>query len=76
MALYDPSSLANISEIRTTHIHLNWNISFDERKFSGHVVLDLLAVAKVDKIVLDTSYLDIKSASIDGQDLKVKYRLL
>ncbi|KAI9488525.1 peptidase family M1-domain-containing protein [Zychaea mexicana] len=70
MALYDPSSLANLSEVRTTHIHLNWNISFDERKISGHVVLDLLTVAKVDKVVLDTSYLDVASASLDGQDLK------
>ncbi|KAI8147795.1 hypothetical protein BJV82DRAFT_698171 [Fennellomyces sp. T-0311] len=70
MALQDPSSLANLSEIQTTHIHLSWTISFDERKISGHVLLDLLVLANVDKVVLDTSYLDIKSASLDGQDLK------
>ncbi|KAI9269391.1 peptidase family M1-domain-containing protein [Sporodiniella umbellata] len=71
MAVIDPSSLSNLSEVLTKHIHLNWSISFEEKKISGHVVLDMVTLApNVSKIVLDTSYLELKGVSLNGQELK------
>lgn len=68
----DPSSLANLSEVVTKHLHLDWTISFDQRNITGHVLLDMVTrVDNVAKIVLDTSYISVKSASLAGQDLKV-----
>lgn len=68
----DPSSLSNLDQIVTKHLHFNWTISFAEKKIGGHVLLDVTTlVPNVSSIVLDTSYLDIKSASINGQALQV-----
>ncbi|KAG0172804.1 Leukotriene A-4 hydrolase [Apophysomyces sp. BC1034] len=64
----DPSSLANLSEVKTTHLHLAWTIDFEQKKIAGHVLLDLTTlVPNVDKVVLDTSYLDLKSVSLNGE---------
>ena len=68
----DPSSLSNLSEVLTKHVHLNWRISFEEKKIGGHVLLDMITlVPNVSKIVLDTSYLELKNVSLNGQALKV-----
>lgn len=68
----DPSSLSNLGEITTTHLHLNWNISFDKKVIEGDVVLDLKTLAdNVDKVVLDSSYLDIKQAVLNDTSLPV-----
>lgn len=68
----DPSSLSNLSQVLTQHVHFNWTISFSEKKIFGHVLLDLITlVPNVSKVVLDTSYLDLKDVSLNGQSLKV-----
>lgn len=68
----DPSSLSNLTEVITKHVHLNWKISFEEKKISGHVLLDMVTLRpNVSKVVLDTSYLDLKNVSLNGQELKV-----
>lgn len=70
--LIDPSSLANLNEVRTKHIHLNWTISFDQKKIGGDVVLDIVTlVDNVQKVILDTSYLELKNVSLNGQNLEV-----
>jgi aminopeptidase N len=72
-ATIDLSTQANIDEIKTTHVHLNWNVDFENQNLHGNVVLDLQTlVDNVDKVVLDTSYLDIKAVHFGDQVLKVK----
>ncbi|KAI9319681.1 peptidase family M1-domain-containing protein [Dichotomocladium elegans] len=67
----DPSSLANINDVRTTHIHLDWKISFAKRNIEGYVLLDLVAIAgNVDKVILDTNFLCISAVTLDEQPLK------
>ncbi|KAI8889700.1 hypothetical protein K501DRAFT_95530, partial [Backusella circina FSU 941] len=69
--MIDPSSLANLSQVVTKHIHLDWNISFDEKKISGHILLDMLTcVPDVKEVILDTSYLDLKSVEVNGEEVK------
>jgi leukotriene-A4 hydrolase len=71
--IIDPSSLANLAEVTTQHLHFNWTISFTEKKIYGHVLLDLITVApNVNKVVLDTSYLDLQGVSLNGNPLEVR----
>lgn len=72
-ATVDLSTQANIEQVKTSHIHLNWNVDFEKQLIHGNVVLDLVSlVDNLEKVVLDTSYLDIQSASLGEQTLKVK----
>lgn len=74
-ATIDLSTQANIDQVKTTHVHLNWNVDFESQVLFGNVVLDLVTlVDNVNKVVLDTSYLDIKSVSYGEEKLKVKQR--
>ncbi|KAI8340869.1 peptidase family M1-domain-containing protein [Chlamydoabsidia padenii] len=67
----DPSSLSNLQELTTTHLHLNWDISFEKKRIDGHVVLDLKTLTdNVNKVVLDTSYLDIKKVVLNDNSLQ------
>lgn len=69
----DPSSLSNLDQVVTKHVHFNWTILFAEKKIAGNVVLNVTTlVPNVSKVVLDTSYLDIKGVSVNGQSLQVK----
>ncbi|CAO3688041.1 unnamed protein product [Rhizopus stolonifer] len=70
-ATIDLSTQANIEQIKTSHVHLNWNVNFDRQILSGHVLLNLVTlVDQVKKVVLDTSYLDIQSVSLEERELK------
>ncbi|KAI9025948.1 peptidase family M1-domain-containing protein [Phycomyces nitens] len=67
----DPSSLSNLLEVQTTHLHLDWKIDFENKRIYGFALLDLIALTdNVTKVVLDTSYLDLKAVSLEGQDLE------
>ncbi|ORX55588.1 hypothetical protein DM01DRAFT_1320836 [Hesseltinella vesiculosa] len=70
----DHSSLANLDEVTTTHLHLDWTICFTKKVFDGSVTLDLLTLKdNVTKVVLDASYLDIKKVLyLNDQELKFK----
>ncbi|GAN09171.1 leukotriene A4 hydrolase/aminopeptidase [Mucor ambiguus] len=70
-ATIDLSTQANIDQVKTTHLHLNWIVDFENQNLHGNVVLDLVTlVDHVDKVVLDTSYLEIKSVTFGKESLK------
>ncbi|KAI7890724.1 peptidase family M1-domain-containing protein [Mucor mucedo] len=74
-ATIDLSSQANIDQVKTTHLHLNWNVDFKSQILYGSVVLDLVtSVENVNKVVLDTSYLDIQSVTL-GEKESLKYQV-
>lgn len=73
-ATIDLSTQANIDQVKTTHLHLNWIVDFENQNLHGNVVLDLVTlVDHVDKVVLDTSYLEIKSVAFGKESLKVSF---
>lgn len=73
MTVSDPSSLSNVAEVKTTHLHLDWTVSFEKRNIAGHVILDMIATARnVHKVVLDTSYLDIQSVFLNDNPIEVR----
>lgn len=64
----DQSTLSNYKDIRTTHTDLEWEIDWDRKVFGGKAVVSLEATAdKVDEVILDTSFLDVKSVEIGGK---------
>ncbi|KAF9921851.1 Leukotriene A-4 hydrolase [Linnemannia zychae] len=68
---YDPNSQSNLDEVKTSHIHLNLAVDFVTKTLSGSAELDIEAIADiVSKLILDTSYLAIKSVTLDGTPLK------
>jgi leukotriene-A4 hydrolase len=70
----DPSTLSNYNAWRTQHITANLEIDFSKKRLWGEVVLRMrrLGSAGTDsgKVVLDSSYLDVKSIKVDGKAAK------
>ena len=70
---YDPTSQSNIDELKTNHIHLDLTVDFSAKTLAGSAELELEAIAdKVSKIVLDTSYIEVRSVSSNGKALQVR----
>ncbi|KKY15784.1 putative leukotriene a4 hydrolase [Phaeomoniella chlamydospora] len=72
----DPNTLSNYTAWRTKHTITNFDISFEQQRLIGNVVLRLESVSDSEckEIILDTSYLDIKDIKVDKS--KVKWSLL
>ncbi|KAI8604549.1 peptidase family M1-domain-containing protein [Dissophora ornata] len=67
---YDPTSQSNLDEVKTNHIHLALIVDFGAKTLTGSAELEVEAIAdSVSNVVLDTSYIDIRSASAAGQAL-------
>jgi len=70
---YDPTSQSNLDQVKTAHIHINLGVDFAAKILSGSAELDIEAIAdKVSTLILDTSFIDIKSVSANGTSLKVR----
>src|SRR5947207_11522437 len=65
----DPNTQSNYHLWKTNHTTANFKIDFEKRRLDGNVVLELesRSDASTEKIVLDTSYLDIKSIEVNGK---------
>ena len=61
----DPSTLSNYDEFRTDHVTADLDIDFAKKRLVGTVVLRLRALKNgVSKVVLDTSYLDVRQVNV------------
>ena len=70
----DPNTESNYHLWKTNHTIANFRIDFDKKRLDGNVILELesRSDASTEKIVLDTSYLDIKSIEVNGKSPKWK----
>ncbi|CAG8602837.1 5773_t:CDS:1, partial [Scutellospora calospora] len=69
--IYDPNTFSNINEVKTTHLELNFNVDFESKIIESVVSLKLVTLTNdVNEVILDTSYLNIKSVSLSGVQLK------
>ncbi|RIB19601.1 leukotriene A4 hydrolase [Gigaspora rosea] len=69
--IYDPNTFSNINEVKTTHLDLNFIVDFERKILDAVVTLKLVTlVDNVNEIILDTRYLNIKSVSCCGAQLK------
>lgn len=70
--LRDPNTLSNHNSVSTAHLHLDLAVDFAKNILSGHVVLSLITlVENVDRVVLDTSYIDVHAVEREGEKLMV-----
>lgn len=68
---YDPSTLSNYQHFNVAHTKLDYKVDWPKKALFGTVVYKLSAKASVPKeVVLDTSFLDIHSAAINGKEVK------
>ncbi|CAG8448674.1 11273_t:CDS:10, partial [Scutellospora calospora] len=73
---YDPNTFSNINEVKTTHLELNFNVDFESKIIEAVVSLKLITLTNdVNEVILDTNYLNIKSVSFSGVQLKVYKKL-
>ncbi|CAB4380433.1 unnamed protein product [Rhizophagus irregularis] len=71
---YDPSTSSNVKEVQTTHLELNLKVDFEHKILDGTVTLSLVALAdNINKVILDTRNLEVKSVSQDGKELKFNF---
>ncbi|GAM88333.1 hypothetical protein ANO11243_063660 [Dothideomycetidae sp. 11243] len=64
----DPNTLSNYNAWRCQHITAELAIDFDAKKVAGKVSLEMKRLHDdVDKVVLDTSYLDIQEVHVNGE---------
>lgn len=66
---FDASSHSNYGSWTTLHTVLDVAINFVNKALEGKAVLKLKALASAKEVILDTSYLDIKSVYSDGERL-------
>jgi leukotriene-A4 hydrolase len=69
----DPSTLSNYNAWRTKHVTANLELQFAKNRLVGSVKLDMQRLVKgqgSEKVVLDTSFLDIQQVKLAGKTAK------
>lgn len=66
----DKATQSNYTQVIVQHTHLEWTIDWSKRIFRGHAILSLVAKEDVEKVVLDTSHLDINKVEVEGKEVK------
>jgi aminopeptidase N len=66
----DKATQSNYTEIRVKHTHLEWTIDWSKHVFHGHALITFVAAKDVGRVVLDTSYLDIKKVQVGEGEVK------
>lgn len=66
----DKATQSNYTQVIVKHTHLEWTIDWTGRIFHGHAVLSFVAKGDAEKVVLDTSYLDIQKVKVQGKEVK------
>lgn len=65
----DLATFSNYTEIKTTHIDVEWAIDWSKQVIGGSCSLRMEVIAKeVNEAVLDVSYLDLKKVEIEGKE--------
>ena len=62
----DPSTQSNYDHFSTKYIRTDFAIDFAKKCLIGEVQLRFDVLKPSDEIVLDTSYLDLQSVTVDG----------
>eukprot|EP00088_Acartia_fossae_P057827 TRINITY_DN674_c0_g1_i2.p1 TRINITY_DN674_c0_g1~~TRINITY_DN674_c0_g1_i2.p1 ORF type:complete len:613 (+),score=141.73 TRINITY_DN674_c0_g1_i2:42-1880(+) len=72
----DPNSYARADQVKTTHINLDWDINFEDKKLTGTCTLFMEKVdAAVTQVLLDSKSLDISSIKLESTGEELKYKI-
>ncbi|KAJ9101130.1 hypothetical protein QFC21_003348 [Naganishia friedmannii] len=75
--IQDQATLSNYHEVRNLHTHLDWTIDWKEQLIGGTATLTMKPETDkpVEKVVLDTSYLDVTGVKVDGEKVEFKVEI-
>ena len=63
----DINTLSNFGDVVTTHTAIELDVDFEQRILKGTIELSLLSLTQdLQEIILDTSYIQVHSASVNG----------
>lgn len=62
----DEHTLSNYFDVRTTHLHLDIEVIFDNKQIVGKVTHNIENINGADKIIFDTKALNIKEVTLNG----------
>ena len=69
----DPSTYANIHEVVTNHLGLDFEVDFDARQFKGYVYFMMESkVNHLEHVVLDAVGIDVQDVYLKEEGKKVK----
>ncbi|MCF7805379.1 MAG: M1 family metallopeptidase [Candidatus Marinimicrobia bacterium] len=71
----DPASLANIKDVRITHLDLHLDVDFEKKVLRGHVTLSLNNLTGTDTLILDSRGLKIQKVTTGESGQPVQYSL-
>ena len=71
----DPSSYANVNDVRVTHMDLDLAVDFDRRVLSGSATLQIDNMTGADTLILDVWDLDIRKIHTDAQEEAISFSL-
>ena len=71
----DPTSFANINEVRITHMDLDLGVDFQQQQLRGTAVLQLNNITGTDTLILDVWDMEIRSVSLGEGNRKTWYSL-
>lgn len=60
----DNSTYANADQIHTTHYHVDWQVSFDDKVIYGSITHDLEVLQDTTQLVLDSWLINVESAEL------------
>ncbi|PVH14230.1 leukotriene A-4 hydrolase/aminopeptidase [Candidozyma duobushaemuli] len=64
----DPSTLSNYFQFKVHHTRLDFKVDWEKKILHGKAKIALETLEDVDSVALDSSYLDVKSAAVDGKN--------
>ncbi|KAI6179799.1 Leuk-A4-hydro-C domain-containing protein [Aphelenchoides besseyi] len=68
----DSASCANVEEVVVKHIHLEWNVNFDQKIIEAKSTLEVEALKTTDRINLDIRDIEITSIEFNGRTVDYK----
>ncbi|KAI6230990.1 Leuk-A4-hydro-C domain-containing protein [Aphelenchoides besseyi] len=68
----DSASCANVEEVVVKHIHLEWNVNFDQKIIEAKSTLEVEALKTTDRINLDIRDIEISSVEFKGKTVDYK----
>ena len=72
----DPNSYSRPDLTKTTHLHLNLNVDFNEKVLEGYVILSLEKIdGKAESVILDTKDLTILRVGLENATEDLEYKL-
>ena len=72
----DPNSYSRPDLTKTTHLHLNLNVDFDEKVLEGYAILSLEKIdGKAESVILDTKDLTILRVGLENATEDLEYKL-